>query len=180
MAVVTACVWFAVSYASPCAPLPSQARLMQPVRCTQHHCPTQETLKHLTVSDLDEELYGGGGLYQESHRFFPQLWCPDGQYSSYGQLFFTPMTEALRIIMHMGEPLPEQQVYEFSIGPLIAFFFLTYLFMMYTNGVGASTGAADATRYDAHQYQHVVYVAQACLCRRWRWAQLAAASWGVS
>lgn len=78
---------------------------------------------------------------QESHRFFPQLWCPDGQYSSYGQLFFTPMTEALRIIMHMGEPLPEQQTYEFSIGPLIAFFSLTYLFMMYTNGVGASTGA---------------------------------------
>lgn len=50
------------------------------------------------------------------------------------------MTEALRIIMHMGEPLPEQETYEFSIGPLIVFFILTYLFMMYTNGVGASTG----------------------------------------
>ncbi len=50
------------------------------------------------------------------------------------------MTEALRIIMHMGEPLPDQEMYEFSIGPLITFCLLTYLFMMYTNGVGASTG----------------------------------------
>lgn len=42
-----------------------------PARCVlavcsleRHRRTTQETLKHLTVSDQDEELYGGGGLYQ--------------------------------------------------------------------------------------------------------------------
>ena len=44
--------------------------------------------------------------------------------------------------MHLGEPLPEAilQNVEFNVGTLLLFYFLPFLMMMWTNGVGASTG----------------------------------------
>ncbi len=44
--------------------------------------------------------------------------------------------------MHLGEPLPEAilQNVEFNAWTLLLFFFLPFLMMMWTNGVGASTG----------------------------------------
>ena len=58
------------------------------------------------------------------------------------QLFFTPLSQALRLVMHLGEPLPEDKLQEvqFNYGTLFLFFLLPYLLMMWTNGVGASTG----------------------------------------
>ena len=58
------------------------------------------------------------------------------------QLFFTPLSQALRLVMHLGEPLPEDKLQEvqFNYGTLFLFFSLPYLLMMWTNGVGASTG----------------------------------------
>ena len=56
------------------------------------------------------------------------------------QLFFTPLSQALRLVIHLGEPLPEPHLYIFDLGTLAAFFLLPYLMMMLTNGVGASTG----------------------------------------
>ena len=57
-------------------------------------------------------------------------------------MFFTPLSQALRLIIHLGEPLPENKLEEFSFsyGALALFFVLPYLPMMWTNGVGASTG----------------------------------------
>lgn len=44
--------------------------------------------------------------------------------------------------MHLGEPLPEPKPSEvqFNAGTLLLFFFLPFTMMMWTNGVGASTG----------------------------------------
>ena len=57
-------------------------------------------------------------------------------------MFFTPLSQALRLIIHLGEPLPEAKLEEFSFsyGALALFFVLPYALMMWTNGVGASTG----------------------------------------
>ena len=58
------------------------------------------------------------------------------------QVFFTPLSQALRLIIHLGEPLPEDRLAEFTFdfGTLALFFVLPYALMMWTNGVGASTG----------------------------------------
>jgi len=58
------------------------------------------------------------------------------------QLFFMPLSQALRLVMHLGEPLPEKklQLVQFDYTTLLLFFFMPYMMMMWTNGVGASTG----------------------------------------
>lgn len=58
------------------------------------------------------------------------------------QLFFTPLSQSLRLVMHLGEPLPEGKLAEvqFNYGTLLLFFLVPYALMMWTNGVGASTG----------------------------------------
>eukprot|EP00891_Asterochloris_glomerata_P005649 jgi/Astpho2/5649/gw1.00079.232.1_t len=72
---------------------------------------------------------------------FPQLWCQNGTYSVYGQLFFTPLSQALRLVIHLGEPLPEDRPsFQFDFRGLFALFVFSFLLMMWTNGVGASTG----------------------------------------
>ena len=35
--------------------------------------------------------------------FFRRLYCPEGQYSRYGQLFFTPLSKSLKLLVHLGE-----------------------------------------------------------------------------
>ncbi len=58
------------------------------------------------------------------------------------QIFFTPMSQALRLIIHLGEPLKEEDLAEFTfdLGTLITFFIVSFSLMTLTNGVGASTG----------------------------------------
>lgn len=58
------------------------------------------------------------------------------------QVFFTPLSQALRLMIHLGEPLPEARLNEFhfDFSVLGLFFLLPYVLMMWTNGVGASTG----------------------------------------
>ena len=54
---------------------------------------------------------------------------------------FPAVPQALRLIMHQGEPLPEARPsWEFPLGATLPFFVLTFAIMCYTNGVGASTG----------------------------------------
>ena len=64
LAALTAAVWLSLCYASPCAPLPPpdrQAALLP--------APIPSSLV----------MYGDYSLY-------PQLWCPPGYYSQYGQV----------------------------------------------------------------------------------------------
>ena len=58
------------------------------------------------------------------------------------QVFFTPLSQALRLIVHLGEPLPEERLlsFGFSFAPVLLFFLSSYGFMILTNGAGASTG----------------------------------------
>lgn len=56
-------------------------------------------------------------------------------------MFFTPLSQALRLIIHLGEPLPEDRPsFLFDYGALLLFWASSYSLMMWTNGVGASTG----------------------------------------
>ena len=56
------------------------------------------------------------------------------------QVFFTPLSQSLRLIIHLGEPLPEGTDFLFDFGALTCLFLFTFTLMMWTNGVGASTG----------------------------------------
>ncbi|KAK9901698.1 hypothetical protein WJX75_008976 [Coccomyxa subellipsoidea] len=127
LVLVTSSIWFTVAYMSPCRQLPGK-----------------EDLKYFEASeDMDEEFYAGGGQFRRHGlEHFPQLWCENGTYSVYGQVFFTPLSQALRLMIHLGEPLPEARLNEFhfDFSVLGLFFLLPYALMMWTNGVGASTG----------------------------------------
>eukprot|EP00884_Botryococcus_braunii_P006609 jgi/Botrbrau1/1594/Bobra.0185s0013.2 len=125
----TATIWFLFTYWSPCRQLPSK-----------------EDLQFFEAKEdqglEEEEFYGGGGQVKHGLEHFPRLWCPEGTYSIFGQVFFTPLSQALRLIVHLGEPLPEERLdnYGFNFGTLFLLFLSSYGLMIWTNGVGASTG----------------------------------------
>jgi chloride channel 7 len=139
LAVLTTSLWFLFAYISPCAPLPSE-----------------EDLKFLIASGSSssssrtdavmEDFFGGGGGgggggTTNGPEHFPQLWCQLGEYSTWGQFFMTPLSQALRIILHLGEPLPaDRPDWHFSTTGLMLFTISTFGAMCVTNGVGASTG----------------------------------------
>lgn len=69
------------------------------------------------------------------------LWCEENEYSIYGQLFFTPLSKALRLLLHLGETLPvNETLYEMDLGLLFIAFVYAYVLMTWTYGVGAATG----------------------------------------
>merc|ERR1712091_790441 len=136
MAAITATVMFSVSYLSPCVPLPEHVGVLESVSAA-------------------EALLGGDAQVDASHesRFFPQLWCPAGLYSKFGQLFFVPLSEALQIILHLGETLQAagpgaegagassgNTQWEFPLDVLFTFLVVCFGLMTCTYGVGAATG----------------------------------------
>lgn len=64
IAVITGTIWFGISYGSPCAPLPppQQQGMLYPEPLPSN------IVVFLTYSN------------------FPQLWCPEGEYSQFGQV----------------------------------------------------------------------------------------------
>lgn len=63
--------------------------------CDAHLCWVQEQLQFLEAEDVSsytadeksEDFYGGGGqTLRGGKEHFPQLWCGNGTYSSYGQV----------------------------------------------------------------------------------------------
>ena len=65
---------------------------------------------------------------------------PADAISCHLQVFFTPLSQSLRLIIHLGEPLPEGTDFLFDFGALTCLFLFSFTLMMWTNGVGASTG----------------------------------------
>ena len=71
----------------------------------------------------------------------PLQCCGDPDSPFLMQLFFTPLSQALRLVIHLGEPLPEDRPsFQFDFRGLFALFAFSFLLMMWTNGGGASTG----------------------------------------
>ena len=128
VATITAFLFFIITYFSACAPVPDGV-------LEGDVTPAEESFEH-----ADEGFLSGAGESFEDGRedFFPQLWCKEGSYNIFGQLFFVPLAEALRIIFHLGETLPGG--YTFPIETLLVFFGVVYFLMTWTYGVGAATG----------------------------------------
>ena len=72
---MTATLWFAITYASPCVDLPKFG-------------PNGNRL------GLDR-IESGEFRYRDGGRMYEQLWCQPGQYSFYGSVFFTPLANGL-------------------------------------------------------------------------------------
>ncbi|CAD7699480.1 unnamed protein product, partial [Ostreobium quekettii] len=122
VAAVTSSIAFCLCYISPCRELPAET--------------DRVFLKPRDDND-QERFYQGGGQLD----YFPRLWCPKDHYSLWGQFFFTPLTEALRLVFHMGEPFPDAHPqWEFESSSLFILFAYTFGLMTWTYGVGAATG----------------------------------------
>ena len=72
-----ATVFYLCSYLSPCRRLPSEQALGY----------------YEAESELDDFYAGGVLTDRRGLKHFPRLWCTDGEYSSWGQLFFTPLIQ---------------------------------------------------------------------------------------
>ena len=44
-------------------------------------------------SELDDFYAGGLLVDRRGLKHFPRLWCEEGEYSSFGQLLFTPLAQ---------------------------------------------------------------------------------------
>ena len=94
---------------------------------------------HISSSPQQEKFFGGGSIH--GRPYFPQLWCGNGEYSRWGQLLCAPLTQALRLVFHLGETLPKSSnTFEFEFDALLVLFVYTFVFMTWTFGVGAATG----------------------------------------
>ena len=127
MAVITLVIFFSLSYTSPCAPLP--ANLDQYL--------SEDVASELLEGGVDDPRATANGTAAMVE--FPQLWCPPGTYSAWGQFFFAPLASTLKKLIHLGEHIPGYQ-HEYPLSSVGLFFFITYCLMTWTYGVGAPTG----------------------------------------
>jgi chloride channel 7 len=77
------------------------------------------------------------------NEYFPRLWCPQGRYSLFGQLFFVPLSKSLRLLIHLGEPVATAATpyqYQYHLVALAMHAVLTYFLMAWTYGIGAASG----------------------------------------
>ena len=89
--VVTATIMFALTRWSPCADVPLPLRSDLPPGMTQ---PSFDGAHDAAV----EFEYDAKSKDQIRELFFRRLYCPEGQYSRYGQLFFTPLSKSLKLL----------------------------------------------------------------------------------
>ena len=76
-----ATIFFVVSFVSPCRSLPGHRALGY----------------YEAESELDDFYAGGALTDQRGLKHFPRLWCGEGEYSCFGQLFFTPIVQQVRL-----------------------------------------------------------------------------------
>ena len=56
----------------------------------------EDTSSYASADEKSEDFYGGGGQFRRGGKeHFPQLWCSNGTYSSYGQASFYALLEIL-------------------------------------------------------------------------------------
>ena len=136
----TATVMFLLLRHSPCAPVPLNLRV------------GSERDLYVPKLDLGDTAaqafeYGAESKDQIREKFFRRLYCPEGAYSLYGQLFFTPLAKSLKLLVHLGEvgegaaeAASGERQHMFGMDALFLYFFVMYGLMILTYGVGAPTG----------------------------------------
>ncbi|QDZ22769.1 chloride channel protein [Chloropicon primus] len=126
IAVLTSIILFSFAKASPCRTLPENAAIEE------------------KFNEEEAELSGEDTVKEGRHMYFPRLWCEEGKYSVYGQLLMVPLSEALRMIVHLGETVDctttgcQSEI--FPSASLFVFLVVIYLLMTLTYGVSAPTG----------------------------------------
>ncbi|KAK9808763.1 hypothetical protein WJX72_003174 [[Myrmecia] bisecta] len=123
---LTATTFFVITYASPCQKLPPK-----------------EQLAYYEMDSADGDIFAGvGGEDKRGLKHFPRLWCKDGEYNRNGQLFFTPLIQAMRMIIHFGETMPGDMDPKANLGQPLLLLWAVVIFtlMQFTFGIGAATG----------------------------------------
>jgi len=126
VAALTFTVMFVFMAASPCLEIPA---------------PLRDGHTNL-ANELDRFEYGEASKEEIRTDFFSKMYCPEGFYSSYGQLFFVPLSQSFKFLLHLGEVGENGQAHEFLFRfDLLVFYFLAmFSLMTVTYGVGAPTG----------------------------------------
>ena len=126
VAALTFTVMFVFMAASPCLEIPA---------------PLRDGHTNL-ANELDRFEYGEASKEEIRTDFFSKMYCPEGYYSSYGQLFFVPLSQSFKFLLHLGEVGENGQAHEFLFRfDLLVFYFLAmFSLMTVTYGVGAPTG----------------------------------------
>lgn len=149
LALFTSSIFFVVTYGSSCRRVPDYIE-----KLTNNFSGNDRTMG---LSDIDFQSLVDEAQ-QEADKY-PQLFCNnDNEYSEYGQLFFSPLNSALKTILHLGENHPRLAYYAgyidsdsvhdfflrydnlFTYKVLVAFFFVLFVLMTITYGVGAPQG----------------------------------------
>ena len=152
---LTCTAFFLALWAAPCAPLPPAPYLAaaEPgwgsgggghAAPAPHHGGAPPT-----SSSKPHTIYGGGGG-EAGHGLahFPRLWCGAGEFNTRGQLFFGPLSTALRVTIHLGglDPPPgvTPTAFAAAVAPtpatLITWALALWPLTALTFGIGAATG----------------------------------------
>ncbi len=73
--------------------------------------------------------------------------CGASEFSPGGQLFFTPLVQALRTMLHLGETVPEGYAgaaFHISAGSLALWMAVVFPLMLLSIGIGAASGASPS------------------------------------
>lgn len=138
---ITATIMFILLRVSPCAPIPANLRVGSGA--------LDQSIPVLDLGDVEHAQfeYGAESKDQIREKFFRRLYCRDGEYSLYGQLFFTPLAKSLKLLVHLGEvgegaaeQASGERNFMFGMDALFLYFLVMYGLMVWTYGVGAPTG----------------------------------------
>ncbi|XRB20074.1 chloride channel protein [Pseudoscourfieldia marina] len=155
VAMATVSICFVITYASPCRPLPSPlVRQILFDVAKSNASSVNVTLptppqrpEAMERRETEDRIFFGGGMYESGgvtaidikKAHFRPMFCPNDTYSVYGQIFFTPLSDSLKLLIHLGEMLPESR-FEFDPGALVLYFLVNFVLMTWTYGIGAATG----------------------------------------
>jgi hypothetical protein len=78
--------------------------------------------------------------------------CGKDEFNIRGQLFFKPLIQAMRMLIHLGELVPEGTPHVHSIGPGTLFLWVVVVFplTLATFGIGAATGSPLVFTFRIH------------------------------
>lgn len=104
-------------------------------------------------------------LRREQRVACQQRRCAKDEFNPRGQLFFTPLVQAMRMIIHLGETVPDtvaNVVFRISAPTLLLWTFVVFFLMLLTFGIGAASGAHHSGPFPSvfrkHFLPHLLHV----------------------